>query len=59
MAAKWVEKLKAKIAANPLFEKDGVITCQACGGTGKKVALYRITNYNYFNTCSVCKRVYR
>ena len=57
---KWLDTLKAKLASNPLFfNKDDTVTCQACGGSGKKVPLYRITNYTYWNTCSICKKTYR
>lgn len=68
MPTKWITELKARIAANPLYihPATGVIRCKACGGKSKaeggiesKVPLYRITNYNEFRTCSVCKKVWR
>lgn len=56
----WLDKLKARVAQNPLyFMPNDIILCQKCGGTGKKVPMYRITNYNEFRTCSVCKVCYR
>ncbi len=64
-APKWVEKLKAKLAANPLYFLPGSldVVCERClGGKppkgAKKVPLYRVTNYNEFNTCSKCKARY-
>lgn len=58
---KWVEKLKAKLAANPLYFLPGStdVVCEEClGGKppkgAKKVPLYKVTNYNEFNTCSKC-----
>lgn len=60
MAAKWVEKLKECIAANPLYFVADKIICRDCGGTGKRVPLYRITNYgNTYNRCDACLKVYR
>lgn len=58
---KWLDKLKAQIAANPLYwdGNSNSVICSACGGHGKKVPLYRITNYNEFRTCKVCKVTYR
>jgi len=63
MAAKWVEKIKAHLAQNPLYFKSGEHkpTCQkCCGGAkpagGKKLALYQVTNYSnlHWDTCSMC-----
>lgn len=51
----WIQKLKARIERNPLFfDEDGKVRCQQCGGTGRRVPLYRITNYNEFRKCAVC-----
>jgi hypothetical protein len=66
MATKWVEKIKAKLAANPLYDNiPGVgVTCLAClGGTkpkgAKKVPLYAVTNYgNTFSVCCKCHADY-
>jgi recombinational DNA repair protein (RecF pathway) len=81
MAAKWVEKIKARLQANPLhyagskaptatqhlmvrlakLEGTEIATCicAKCGGTGKKVPLYAVTNYgNEFNHCYVCGEKY-
>lgn len=56
----WLQKLKARIAANPLFwQGEYSVRCQSCGGKGKKVPLYRITNYTQFCTCDTCGVVYR
>ena len=76
MAAKWVQKIKAKLAANPLFYAVAAPTetqhlvkrleslngtprqtckCASCGGSGRKVPLYAVTNYgNEFNHCYTC-----
>jgi len=59
MAAVWIQKLKARLAANPLFWQGNAVRCAQCGGSGKKVPLYRITNYNEFRTCDTCGVVYR
>jgi uncharacterized protein with PIN domain len=59
MAAVWLEKLKAKIAKNPLYWNGLKVRCRDCGGSGKKVPLYRITNYNEFRTCDTCGKVWR
>jgi hypothetical protein len=93
MAAKWVEKIKARLQANPLHYTAKATTeqqhlamrlatleggrspasesssasatkavpcvCAKCGGTGKKVPLYAVTNYgNEFNHCYVCGEKY-
>jgi hypothetical protein len=80
MAAKWVEKIKARLQANPLHYTAKATTeqqhlamrlatlegtkavpcvCLKCGGTGKKVPLYAVTNYgNEFNHCYVCGATY-
>ena len=80
MAAKWVEKIKARLAANPLYyatnagtetqhlvnrlnRLEGTPTrqcqCSNCGGNGRKVPLYAVTNYgNEFNHCYVCGEKY-
>jgi uncharacterized protein with PIN domain len=57
----WVQKLKAQLEANPLYcvGSTSAVRCRACGGSGKKVPLYRITNYNEFRTCDTCGKVYR
>lgn len=81
MAAKWVQKIKDKLAANPLYYTrpaktetqhlvnrlariEGVkidqCKCARCGGSGRKVPLYAVTNYgNEFNHCYTCGEVYR
>lgn len=68
MATKAIERLKARLAENPLYFRKGecVPTCQqCCGGAkpegGKKLALYQVTNYTNvaWNMCHVCKKVYR
>ena len=75
-AAKWVQKIKDRLAANPLYYTAAVPTsaqhlhkrleslegtpretclCKNCGGHGKKVPLYAVTNYgNEFNHCYRC-----
>jgi hypothetical protein len=69
MATKWQTELKAKLKANPLYQSivpagsldfRTTITCQECGGKGKRVPFYAVTNYGRtFATCSVCKKVWR
>lgn len=68
MAAKWVEKIKAKLADNPLYFRQGecVPTClNCCGGKkpdgAKKLALYQVTNYSnvQWDMCHLCKTKYR
>lgn len=61
MATIWVKKLKERIAANPLHWVGDTcaVRCAACGGSGKKVPLYRIANYLAFRTCDTCGTVYR
>jgi hypothetical protein len=81
MAAKWVQKIKDRLAANPLHYSYTVkntetqhlvmrlatlegrqvapCVCARCGGNGKKVPLYAVTNYgNEFNHCYVCGEKY-
>ena len=56
MATKSVERIKVRLANNPLyFVENGEVMCAACGGKGKKVPLYRICNYLEFQICKVCK----
>ena len=69
---KDVLRMKQRLEKNPLFwllpEGSGVI-CKECVSDpeksqivfktmklGRKVALYRVTNYNEFHTCGTCKR---
>lgn len=59
MAAKWVERIKAKLAENPLYftgVPGAPCICKRCGGgPSHKVPLYRVTNYgNEFNHCYTC-----
>jgi hypothetical protein len=64
MAAKWVEKIKTKLAANPLYHNAGSgVTCLACLGPGMimshKVCLYEVTNYGKtFSVCCKCNTSY-
>ena len=57
----WVQKLQIRIEAKPLFfTKEGGILCKDCGGEGKKVPLYRITNYGEsYSKCDKCGFVHR
>lgn len=64
MAAKWAQKIKEKLKANPLYLVDTTPLCEACGGKklgGKKMALYMVTNYSNlgWDRCSACKTEYR
>jgi hypothetical protein len=56
MAAKWVQRLKERLKINPLFwdRNELEVKCLACGGKGKKVPLYAITNYSHWHTCNTC-----
>lgn len=59
MATKSVERIKARLKENPLYwdYPDYTVKCAKCGGTGKKVPLYRVTNYGRsFSVCKVCNR---
>lgn len=61
MAAKWVTVLKGKLAACPLrFQPDGTVKCDTCAhGEGKKVPLYRVTNYGTtYSVCCQCGKRY-
>ena len=80
MAAKWIERIKEKLAANPLYYNVAADTktqhmvkrleqlegneretclCAQCGGKGKKVPLYAVTNYGHeFNHCYRCGTTY-
>lgn len=53
---KDVVAMKARLAQNPLFYVGTEVRCKACGGKGKRVPLYAVTNYNEFHTCVGCKR---
>ncbi len=53
---KDVRAIKDRITANPLFYVETGVLCKECGGTGKRVPLYAVTNYNVFHTCAKCKR---
>lgn len=62
-AAKWVQAIKDRLAANPLYYKknpDTECVCQRCSTEkgiphGKKVPLYAVTNYGReFDHCYAC-----
>lgn len=70
----WVQKLKAKLQANPLYwvpvpegsapHTPNPVMCLDClGGKppkgSKKIPLHAVTNYNEFRTCEKCKVTYR
>lgn len=80
MAAKWIQKIKDKLASNTLYYNvrasvetqhlvkrletlEGNVretcVCANCGGSGKKVPLYAITNYGReFDHCYRCNYTY-
>lgn len=53
---KGVQAIKERLTQNPLFYVGSEIRCKTCGGKGKRVPLYAVTNYNIFHTCAGCKR---
>jgi hypothetical protein len=60
--AKWLDQLRVRLSKNPLYFRPGetVPTCLQCLGgipTGKKLALYQVTNYSnlQWNRCQVCQ----